>query len=72
MSNPAPEILPYATPEGIRHYVPLEAYEELRAAVAELNERMTTEVKSYMASMAELRAENRILLKEIAADRAHI
>lgn len=38
----------------------------LREAVAELNERMTTEVKSYMASIAELRAENRRLEKELA------
>lgn len=66
------EILPYSTPTGIRQYVPLEDYQraldnldKLEAAVAELNERMTTEVKSYMTSMAELRAENRRLQKEL-------
>lgn len=53
MSNPTPEILPYATPEGIKQYVPLQQHisvcaerdvlrhevKHLRQAVAELNER---------------------------------
>lgn len=34
--------------------------------IQELNDRMTTEVKSYMTSIAELRAENRRLEKELA------
>jgi len=36
----------------------LKEREQLHANVAELNERMTTEVKSYLASMEKLRAEN--------------
>lgn len=80
MSTPS-EVLPLATAEGIREFVPLQQYTSLcaerdalrhevthlRQSVAELNERMITEVKSYMNSMTRLRDENNQLRKAAAA-----
>lgn len=64
MSDTIP-IYPYMSHEGLIQLVPLKNYEQLKDAVAELNQRLQDRTQDYLKTMQELRADSRDLVKLI-------
>jgi predicted nuclease with TOPRIM domain len=64
MSYPTPPILPYATPEGIKEFVPLEDYNHLRIARAACERQYQEKVSELLFVMHE-RDEARAAIDEL-------